>query len=127
LKYLICILFILFAFSLAQAQQPKSISVTQQEQEALTQAYIKRQQTQQKVDEKKKLAESILQLLQADLKTAQAEDDNAVMTIRNIELTIGNAHNFNPDKYDKTDKDGKLVYVEKPLDRKDVEKPKEGK
>lgn len=115
-------IFLLFTLAGLSYGQGKTIAATEAEQQALIQAYTKRQQTQQKLEEQKKLAESILEILKTNLKAAQAEDENAVMTIRNIELQIGNAHGFNPEKYEKTDKEGKLVYVEKVEPKKENEK-----
>lgn len=124
----IFLLIIVLTFSLPVfAQQPKKVTVTEQEQQNLLQAYGLRQQSQQKLEERKKFYEALLQLCKNDLNAAQSEDDKAVMVIRNVELQIGNAHNFNPENYDKTDAEGKLVYVEKPKKEKEAEKPKEGK
>ncbi len=109
------------------AQQPKKVNVTEQEQQALTQAFSLRQQTQAKLAELKKLRESVLQPIEAAIKQAETEDANASMLFQNIELKIGNAHNFDPANYNKTDNEGKLVYVEKPKPDKQADNPKEGK
>lgn len=101
----------------------KTISITAEEQQAITQAFISKQQAQAKVAELKKLRDALLQPIEAAIKQAEAEDANALMAFQNIELKIGNSHSFDPAKYDKSEKDGKLVYIEK----KEPEKPKEGK
>lgn len=121
----------LFCFTLlpvkasrAQEKDTKNtVAITKEEQEAITQAFIVKQQTQAKINELKKLKESVLQPIDAAIRQAESDDANALIMFQNIELKIGNAHGFDPLKFDRTDRDGKLVYTEK----KTTEKVKEGK
>lgn len=110
-----------------EKNKEKTISITTEEQQAITQAFITKQQAQAKVNELKKLRDGILQPLEAAIKQAEIEDANALMTFQNIELKIGNSHSFDPSKYDRSERDGKLVYTEKKEQEKDKDRPKEGK
>lgn len=116
-----------FALSPATHGQDKkeAIAITKEEQEAITQAFVIKQQAQAKINELKKLRESVLQPIDAAIRQAESDDANALIMFQNIELKIGNAHGFDPSKFDRTERDGKLVYTEKTTGK--VEKAKEGK
>lgn len=113
---LVLMLIMVLSCSVVYGQEKKEVTITKEEQQAITEAFTIKQQTQAKVNELKKLKESLLQPIDAAIRQAETEDANAFMQFQNIELKIGNAHGFDPLKFDRSEKDGKLIYVEKKKD-----------
>ena len=109
-------------FGYAEITKPKTYTITEDEQRALTQAYSRKQITQQRLEQQKRLAESILTILQSNIKDAETEDQNAGMAIQNITLKIGNSHGFDPEKFSPKDEGGKIIFSENPVAEKKDDK-----